>query len=417
MGGPTPQAQWTWQGQGTWQGQDVPQAQSVLQGPGTPQAQSVLQGPGTPQAQQSALSWAAQGIADQVNKLVGGTSRVELRFRDFFDAVPRHHARGEAEDLFMCGTRSTTPSITQAVTEWPHPWLYSRVLLVLGIVFLGLVILSYAMSDPSSLPGLLFIGSMAVPFATVIFFFETNAPRDISIVEVVAIFFVGGVASILMSYPIDALFPGSGVGDVIPSLLTGLIEELAKISIVIVFLMRRNKRVYILGGILIGAAVGAGFDMFESAGYAFVNFLETFISSTYDELASAYMAGVGDAIQITLLRGVTTIGGHVAWAAIEGGAIALFRQDERLDFSYLAQPQLLGIFGITIVLHGVWDMDIPILDNLELFYMTPKTALLIAVAWIVLVVLMQQGLQQVNEEAMRHRNVAAPVGAPAGFGL
>jgi hypothetical protein len=114
---------------------------------------------------------------------------------------------------------------------------------------------------------------------------------------------------------------------------------------------------------------------------------------------------------------VTTIGGHVAWAAIEGGAIALFRQDERLDFSYLAQPQLLGIFGITIVLHGVWDMDIPILDNLELFYMTPKTALLIAVAWIVLVVLMQQGLQQVNEEAMRHRNVAAPVGAPAGFGL
>ena len=89
-GEPTPQAQWAWQGQGT------------------PQAQSVVRGPGTPQAQQSAFSWAAQNIADQVNRLAGGTNRVELRFRDFFDAVPRHHARGEAEDLFMCGTRSTT---------------------------------------------------------------------------------------------------------------------------------------------------------------------------------------------------------------------------------------------------------------------------------------------------------------------
>ena len=168
--------------------------------------------------------------------------------------------------------------------------------------------------------------------------------------------------------------------------------------------------VYILGGILIGAAVGAGFDMFESAGYAFVHFLETFIYGPYEELASAYTAGVGDAIQNILLRGVTTIGGHVAWAAIEGGAIALFRQDERLDFSYLAQPQLLGIFGITIVLHGVWDMTIPILDDIELFYMTPKMVLLIAIAWIVLVVLMQQGLQQVNEEAMRHRGVAVPAG-------
>ena len=94
----------------------------------------------------------------------------------------------------------------------------------------------------------------------------------------------------------------------------------------------------------------------------------------------------------------------MAWAAIEGGAIALFRQDERLDFSYLAQPQLLGIFGITIVLHGVWNMTIPILDDIELFYMTPKMVLLITIAWIVLVVLMQQGLQQVNEKAMRHKD-------------
>ncbi len=44
--------------------------------------------------------------------------------------------------------------------------------------------------------------------------------------------------------------------------------------------------------------------------------------------------------------------------------------------------------------------------------MTPKTALLIAVAWIVLVVL-ATGPQQVNEEAMRHRNVQ--VRAPAGL--
>jgi hypothetical protein len=50
-----------------------------------------------------------------------------------------------------------------------------------------------------SLAGLIFAGSFAVPFSLVIFFFETNAPQNISIFSVVRMFFIGGAAAVFVT--------------------------------------------------------------------------------------------------------------------------------------------------------------------------------------------------------------------------
>lgn len=56
--------------------------------------------------------------------------------------------------------------------------------------------------------------------------------------------------------------------------------------------------------------------------------------------------------------------------------------------------------GISIVLHGLWDMYIPWLDDVILpFVASPKYPLLIIAIWIVLSVLLHRGIAQINELA------------------
>ena len=58
----------------------------------------------------------------------------------------------------------------------------------------------------------------------------------------------------------------------------GFAEELGKAIVAALFINRINaddKKYYILNGLLIGAAVGAGFDVFETAGYVFATFLNS----------------------------------------------------------------------------------------------------------------------------------------------
>ena len=80
-------------------------------------------------------------------------------------------------------------------------------------------------------------------------------------------------------------------------MLIGLVEELAKAVIVAVFLFKIKKSNYILDGLLIGAAVGAGFAAFETAGYI---------------LRFGLNSGLEAMLEIIKLRGFSVPGGHVA---------------------------------------------------------------------------------------------------------
>ena len=103
-----------------------------------------------------------------------------------------------------------------------------------------------------------------------------------------------------------------GVMTIRDAFLVGLVEEMGKAVIVILFVnyLKTNK---ILNGLLIGASVGAGFAVFEIAGYI----LEYSLSS-YDELSAM--------TELIVARGWTSLGGHLVWAAIVGAAAVIVKE-------------------------------------------------------------------------------------------
>ena len=324
----------------------------------------------------------------------------------------RHHAYEEIDELFACGTPLTTPDIRAASREWPHPWVYSRVLFLLVAVTVVCAWIFTTWGQTVVLGTIMFVGSLAVPVAALTFFFETNALRNISIARVLEVFFAGGVASIAVSFMAFQFFPDAGAGELIPAVLTGVVEELGKILIVAFFLGRTRGKNYILNGLLLGAAVGAGFAVFESAGYAFSSFIDSvaishidyisggeFSAETYNEMYLHMWRPAFEWMFDTVLqRGYLAIGGHVAWAAVEGAALALCEGEDGFKMSQLGDTRFLAMATLCIVLHGIWDTAVPVVDEIQLPMLgTPKYVLLVVLIWIVVMVMLHRGLVQLNE--------------------
>ncbi|MCR5486348.1 MAG: PrsW family intramembrane metalloprotease [Lachnospiraceae bacterium] len=310
-------------------------------------------------------------FANKVDELAGGEGKAELDIRVLFSAVFKKHTSDEAERIFICGTKTTTPPIKDIQTNWPAPWLYSRVALGLLLAFVILEVAWNLTGNTNLLPGMMFVGSCIVPLSVVIFFFETNVPQNISIFRAVQVFFIGGCASLLSTLIIFMIVP---VGDLnfIGAILVGIIEEVGKMIIVALFIKRMRDCIYVLNGLLIGGAVGAGFAVFESAGYAF----RILLSEGYESMVSNIN-----------MRAVMSPGGHVAWAAITGAAIMLALSGKKFTWDVLKNGKFLRLFVIPIILHSVWDMPIGIM----LIY-----PVLILAAWITLLVLIQNGLKEIN---------------------
>ena len=372
---------------------------------------------------------AATAVTDRLNQMAGGTGHVDLKFSDFFDQVPKHHSAGEADELFSCGAPNTTPALKDVASAWPHPWVWSRVAFVLGIAAILLYYMVSWFSNPNGIPGFIFVGSAAMPLAALTFFFEANVYRNISFAQVLKVFLMGGIASILAALIIGETIGGSGTGALIPAMLTGLFEEAAKFLIVAYILSKRKGRNYVLAGLLIGAGVGAGFAVFESAGYAFRGFLSSGIAGAWDFfqqnygltfdavvtqygigtlLRYVYMAGRGALVDRIITRGILSFGGHVAWAAVEGGALALAESgDEGFQWSDLLNKRFLGFAAICIVCHGIWDTTVPGLDDIDLgVFGDPKYILLIIAIWVVIIVMLNRGLEQANEVSKQAQQAA-----------
>ncbi len=317
-------------------------------------------------------------FANKVDELAGGEGKPELRFKDLFTEVFNKHSSEEAEELFICGTYKTTPAEADISSEWPKPWLFSRVFVVLLITYGILYTMLNMFENINAIPGVIFIGSLAAPFSTLIFFYEVNAPRNISIFSVVRIFFIGGCLSMIITLFLYT-FEGNQNMAIFEAIFIGVVEEAGKILATALFIKNTKKCKYILNGMLIGAAVGTGFAVFESAGYA----LKLLLAS--QSFSRMY--------ETILIRGVLSPGGHVAWAAIEGAALMISLHGADFTWDKLLDKQFLSLSLICVVLHAIWDM--PLFGGIFTY---PKLGTLIVSAWIVLIVLINRGLKEINKK-------------------
>ncbi|WP_282801563.1 PrsW family intramembrane metalloprotease [Secundilactobacillus kimchicus] len=306
----------------------------------------------------------------ELNEWTGEDEAVEIHMFRMFSEVFKPHNKDEADALFIVGTKTTTPPLTTVSSAPVKPWLFSRVLALLGISFGLLTMLFMVFHSNKAVPGMIFIGSLAVPFSLTIMFFEINVYKNISVFQAMQVFLIGGIASLVATMIFYEIIPsGNGVG-LGSALAIGFIEETAKM-LIIGYFINSFKVNYIFNGLLIGACVGAGFAVFETSGYT-------------DQFGLATL----------FVRSWQTIGTHTIWSAIIGAAIILAKERRQpVQGKIMVRPKFLRFYVLAVLLHTVWDWQIPLPFN-DPFDI--QTWILIAIAWIAIFVLINAGLREVR---------------------
>ena len=264
-------------------------------------------------------------------KIIKGVEQSTLDIKDIFSGIWESHIPGAGDRMFIAGTPLTTPEPEQMLQEWEKPWLYARILF-LGVIFL---LLANYLNAFYGLQGcyltVLVLGSLLVPISIVLFYWELNIPRDIPLYKVFLVFFIGGMLSLIFTVSLPQI---NGSAYIAP-----FTEEPGKIITLAIFLYFMDCK-YIFSGLLIGATVGAGFAAFEDIEYVVRS---EFSGNNF------------------FTRAILTIGGHVTWAAIEGGALMWSKGREKLQLKHFVSPKFLIYVAACMTLHFMWNTDITIM--------------------------------------------------------
>ena len=314
-------------------------------------------------------------INDNLDKITGAKSKSYVTFKDLFKNTFKKHTEDELDEVFICGGKNTTPELKDIDPTKATAWVYFKILIFFLIAYIPVRIGFVTYGNSNFLPAMIMLAAFAVPVTILIFFFEINVFRNIPFYKVMKYFVWGGGLSLILAILFFSLDFNTDISTYFGAMMVGLIEEVAKAAIVAAFLFKSKKSNYILDGLLIGAAVGAGFAAFETAGYI---------------LRFGLNNGLQTMLEVIKSRGFLAPGGHVAWAAIEGAGLMYVKGFEKLDKKHLNDKRFLLICLIPIVLHGVWDM--PINTPYYLLQITLTVA-----AWLVIIYFINLGLKQVDD--------------------
>ncbi|MBQ7706088.1 MAG: FHA domain-containing protein [Selenomonadaceae bacterium] len=338
----------------------------------------------------------------------------DVSIKDFFVNIFGSQPPGAGEKMFVSGTALTTPTPDKMLKEWNKPWLYARVILI-GVLFWALCYFMFTQQNhPAGLYMLFSFGCLVFPLAVLIFYWEINIPRDIPIYRVIMIFFVGGMLSLIFTI----LLPQSEG----PAYLAPLTEEPGKVLVIVLFIYWLEPK-YIFGGLLIGAAVGAGFAAFEDIWYVLGKTIRLTVAEIMKYMSAnpnaspeslihifenfhQYVYKIG--IDTLIARSVGTLAGHVTFAAIEGGALVMAKGKDNLGAKHFFDVRFLAYFGSAMAMHAAWNYS----GENESFRLHPLpyigdvTFLIITVAAIFIAFsLIQRAVAQVLQEV----NSAAPI--------
>jgi RsiW-degrading membrane proteinase PrsW (M82 family) len=349
---------------------------------------------------------------------IASTDQLEgFSLRQTFSETFKHHDARAEEEYAMVGSALTTPPIEMVDTNWPRPWLFFRLLMSLAIASVVLYFLYTYTGVENLLPAFLFMGAFAMPLAVLVFIFEMNTPRNVSVVLVGKLFLVGGTIGLCMAM-IELIKP--------LSILPGPVEETTKLIgvILVMYGARGLGYKYELNGILFGCAVGAGFGAFETCGYALFSsggFMSVLQSETIHaalkygqgqlteaQAIAAINQATTDAVAALVymleLRGALAPFMHVVWSSIAVGAFWRVKQDRPTSLSMLLNGRFLMAFLIPVLMHTLWDAGITFpnvfkgMSDAQVEYiMDGVMAFTALISWYVVFTMIQQGLNQVRD--------------------
>lgn len=318
-------------------------------------------------------------VADGVSQVSGLEKLEGFSAQTLFSQVFSRHSPEEIEARLTAGTPETTPRLRDIQVAWPTPWVFCR---IFALSLAGAITLYWALyhfQNLKLLPGWLFIGCFGIPFATLVFFFESNILRNVSYYRVQSVLILGGILSMIFSL---ILFDQTRLHEWIGAIAAGPIEEAGKLLAVVYFTRKWTRDHWTLNGLLFGAAVGTGFSAFESAGYVLEHF----------------SLGGGSAAESTMvLRAFLSPFSHTIWTAAAAGALWRVKRASRFHLRMLFDLKFLRVFLVVVSLHALWNspLKIPALGDAVGFY--SLRILLGIIGWIIVFLLIQAGLKEVRD--------------------
>ena len=284
-------------------------------------------------------------LKESVRAFFGENYEWKVNRKLLFGGVFKRHKRSEFDRAATQGLFRDEPAHKNGIAS---PFLFFYVFLV--------CISCYSLSirvDPAV--GMIFASAMTV-VPLLVFAYELEFPRTVSLLRAIFILLIGGMCSIIAALAI--YFFGWFLPDVALTILAGPVEEFAKAALVIAIVILLKPR-YLLSGLLIGFCVGAGFTLFESIKYCSGSYIQTILEGLAGEeadIAAAYDEAGSAAVWTGVIRSVTDLFiGHHFWAGIYGGALVLCKKDETLSGKHIFDKNVLTVFFLCVALHTAFD--------------------------------------------------------------
>lgn len=290
------------------------------------------QAPGSPRKRSNTRG--TQSVFSFLDPVSGLPSAKTLHWRQIGKKCLATNSENDAENIFVAGNNG------EAI-----PWVFSRILAG-GI--LAMAVLYWALdtfNNGKLIPGFFFVGCVTVPLATLILFMELSIRSHLNGYHVAKAVIIGGLLSIVFALVINDLPVVSNF--TFTPMLAGPVEESAKL-LAAIFIARNwvNAR-QVQDGIVIGASVGAGFAMIETAGYIFESFI-----LIHEEVVTLNLHG---AIGTLAIRAIMSPFAHVLWTAVVAGALWYTSKRSNSKLNGFFSHVFLRIFIFIIGLHALWN--------------------------------------------------------------
>ncbi|MFE6891944.1 PrsW family intramembrane metalloprotease [Streptomyces sp. NPDC057694] len=228
--------------------------------------------------------------------------------------------------------RTADSRLTRAVRHWG--WL---AVLAVGLLLFWLIHSTLiSTGNPNLVPALIFFGAAVVPTTFVVFVSGRRLDFGVSFPLVATTALVGGAIGVTTAGFLE--YRTLRLMDVPPTVAVGVIEEAAKLIMPVLLLFFVRDR-HPGDGLLIGVASGAGFAVFETMGYAFVELIQS----------NGDLTAVDD---LLVLRGLLSPAAHMAWTGLT--AAALWSAASR-HWSRRSVLTSVLVCVVAVGLHAAWD--------------------------------------------------------------
>lgn len=318
----------------------------------------------------------------------------KFKWSNMFSGFNSVKTKEEKERQFMSGLPGNVPYESDMIQEWTPPFLFYKFFIYSLVMLVLIFVCGYMYGFGKAL--LVSAAPYMIPVTILIFIWELNIPRNISVMDLLYIAVFSGITSYFVIFFVQDV---TGIGYTDTSVFAvPLLTVVAKTLLVCIFL-RKKSRGYGLNGLAVGAAVGAGYAILTLADDMYY--------------LAEYAGEIIGIMGLIVVRFVMVLGGDIIWTAAIGAALALAKGKETLKIRHLGNSLFLICLIGTYLMEALWNYDITDLFSrfadssvavgiyTFLYIYQGKNILLLILSWALFFFVARKGVEQALEIAQQ----------------